>query len=88
LLAAEFLDMFGGYGAIAQGKWDERKTFEYRFPDKRRIIFLVAWRASAKDFFVWGFTMDDPLLLSQTESIEWIKPSEVLSLARTRRHKL
>jgi hypothetical protein len=83
-----FSDMFGGYGAIAQGKWDERKTFEYRFRNKTQDALFGCLARFRRGFFVWGFTMNGPELLPQTQSIEWIKPSEMLSLVNTRRHKI
>src|SRR5262249_26191512 len=57
-----FFDVFGSYGAIAQGKWDERKTFEYRFPSKTRDGLFGCLARFRRGFFVWGFTMDGPEL--------------------------
>jgi hypothetical protein len=80
--------MFASHGAIAQGKWDERKTFEYRFPTKTEDGLFGCLARFRQGFFVYGFTTDDPRLIPETELIEWLKPNEVLSIPITQRHKI
>ena len=66
--------MFGGHGAITQGNWDERKTFEYRYPtltEKGLFGCIARFRL----FFVYGFTIDDPGLLPEAKLAYWITPS-------------
>lgn len=83
-----FFDMFGGHGAIAQGNWDERKTFEYRFPIRTVDGLFGCLVRFRQGFFVWGFTADNPSIVPQDELADWIEPSEVLSVANKRRHKI
>jgi hypothetical protein len=83
-----FFDMFSGHGAIAQGKWDEQKTFEYRFPTRMDDGLFGCLARFRQGFFVYGFTADNPGVLPQAELVEWVAPSEVLSISNNRRRKI
>jgi hypothetical protein len=76
-----FFEMFAGYGTIAQGKWDERKTFEYRYPTKTVDGIFGCLARFRQGFFVYGFTADDLSLVDQADFSDWINPREFLSVS-------
>jgi len=80
--------MFGGYASIAQGKWDERKTFEYRYPIKSQTGLFGCLARFRQGFFSYGFTVDDPSSFSELDLSDWVSPSGFLEVPKIRRKKL
>lgn len=83
-----FFDMFPNYGTIAQGQWDERKTFEYRFAFRAEEGVFGCLARFRRGFFAYGFTVDDPAVLPDEEQAEWVSPEQVLSIPKVQRRKL
>jgi hypothetical protein len=73
------LDMFPDYGTLAQGRWNERETFEYRHainPDGGLFGCFARFR---RGFFVLGFAAANAAVLPPDDE-DWIKPSELLAV--------
>lgn len=83
-----FLELLPSYGTISQGRWDERKTFEYRHAlnvDEGLFGCLARFR---QGFFAYGFTVDKAELLPEAEQPEWFRPADVLNIPTRHQKKL
>jgi hypothetical protein len=71
------LDMLPRYGALIQGRWDTRRTFEYKYEfniSDGRFGCLARFRGA---LFVMGFAFSDRNQLPNGQQ-DWITPSELL----------
>jgi hypothetical protein len=76
----ELLALFGGYGALTQGRWDTAETFEYRhdksIEDGLFGFFARFWQG----LFVLGFAIESTQVLQDNPALDglWIAPSQLL----------
>jgi hypothetical protein len=78
-IPTSMLSHLPGYATIAQGRWDERKTFEYRHAlniDEGLFACLARFR---QGYFVFGFAVRDASQLPSGDA-DWIKPSSLFCL--------
>ena len=72
-------EMFSKNATLAQGRWNERETFEYQHEvnaDEGLFGCLARFRWG---FFVFGFAVAEAAVLPPGD-VDWIKPSELLPL--------
>lgn len=83
-----FFDLLPGYGTIAQGQWNESKTFEYRHAENIGEGLFGCLARFRQGFFACGFTVDDAGRLPETQLREWFRPDELLTIPQLHRKKL
>jgi hypothetical protein len=74
------LDIMKRYGTLQQGKWNERKIFEYRFevnPEDGLFACIARLRGG---LFVIGFAGKNASMLASDDLPHWIAPSELLGM--------
>jgi len=79
------LELFDQQGTIAQGKWNERETFEYRYGcNKKDMLFGFVARCRAGLFFI-GFAIDERTKLEALDSENWLCPPDILNILSDQR---
>jgi hypothetical protein len=73
------LDMLPDYGTLAQGKWNERETFEYRHARNAAEGLFACFAKLRRGLFVSGFAVTDGSVLPSDEK-DWVTPSGLLTL--------
>jgi hypothetical protein len=71
------LELLPGYGTLAQGKWNERETFEYRHAMNKQDGLFGCLARLRRGLFVTGFAVTKASELPANEQ-DWIVPSELL----------
>jgi hypothetical protein len=75
------LDMLPNHGTLTQGKWDERKTFEYRHDTNAAEGLFGCFVKLRRSLFISGFAVADASVLPVDEpSADWVIPSQLLAL--------
>jgi hypothetical protein len=71
--------MLPDYGTLAQGKWNERETFEYRHARNAAEGLFGCFAKLRRGLFVSGFAVTDGNVLPSHEK-DWVTPSELLTM--------
>jgi hypothetical protein len=80
------LDMLPNYGILVQGKWDERKTFEYRYATNKSSGLFACFLRLRRALFVFGFAAADGSILASVGD-DLIKPSDLLAMLDSHRFR-
>lgn len=73
-----FLELLPAYASIAQGRWNERQTFEYRYATNQ-VEGLFGCLARFRRLVVFGFAVQDAGSLP-ADDMDWIAPTDLLSI--------
>jgi hypothetical protein len=73
------LDMLPEYGTLAQGKWNERETFEYRHARNAEQGLFACLAKLRRSLFISGFAVMDASVIPPDDERDWITPSELLA---------
>jgi hypothetical protein len=68
------------YGTLTQGRWDESKTFEYRYDTGSPLGLFGCLARFRRGLYVMGFAAATGHELL-THKAQWIKPDELLATA-------
>ena len=77
---AALLEIMKRYGTLQQGKWNERKVFEYRFEVNEVDGLFVCLARLRGGLFVMGFAAKNANVLVPDVGPDWIVPSDLLGM--------
>jgi hypothetical protein len=71
----KLLEMMPGYGTLAQGHWNARETFEYRFNTSSEVGLFACLAMLRGRLLMAGFAATDASALPPDDT-DWISPAD------------
>jgi len=68
------LELLPEYGTLAQGRWNERETFEYRHASNSKHGLFGCLAKLRRGLFVGGFTVIDANIIVPDDNVDWMMP--------------